>query len=264
MQNDECRMQNRENQKLPPSPLVLRGKGRVGGLWSRIFAVEGAAAPAAHPMAAMLSQSILQDGEIIILTLKPSLFFILFTCLRFCAIVLILMIATELWMPRSGYYPSRSLMEIGTLALLCRLGYAAFQWMGNLYILTDQRLLTITGVLTADVFNCPLRKVARTRLVYTLRERLLAIGSIEIIPMDESVPIHTGHRLHTPREVHPQIRSAMTRAQTVRLTPTAASCCPRRMLRAKIRILPAQTSPSQNKNPLPTQFSPSSAVQMTI
>ena len=119
------------------------------------------------------------------------------------------MIASKLWLSHTLYYPSRSLIEAGTLILLGRLTYATLQWMSKLYILTDQRLVSFAGIIAADVFNCPLRKVARTRLVYTLRERLLAIGSIEIIPMDEALPIHTWQMITHPRDVHKQIISAM-------------------------------------------------------
>jgi hypothetical protein len=123
------------------------------------------------------------------------------------------MIASKLWMPQSQYYPSRTLMELGVLALLARLVYAALQWMGKLYVLTNQRIITISGIHAADVFNCHLRKVARVRLVYTLKERLLAIGSVEIIPMDEMVPIHSWQMILQPREVHKQIIATMNRAK---------------------------------------------------
>jgi hypothetical protein len=181
-----------------------------------LHASEGTAAArpmAVHPMATMLSQSILQDGEIIILTLKPSLFYIPFSCLKFCAMVLILMIASKLWLSHVGYYPSRTLIEIGTLALLGRLTYATLQWMGKLYVLTDQRIVSISGIIAADVFNCPLRKVARIRLVFTFKERIMGLGSIEIIPMDEAVAIHSWQMVAQARDVHKQIISTMNRAK---------------------------------------------------
>ncbi|HEY1685647.1 MAG TPA: PH domain-containing protein [Tepidisphaeraceae bacterium] len=182
------------------------------------FPAEGAAAsPAApivaHPMAAVLSRGMLHDGEIIILALKPSLLFIPFSCLRFCAVVLILMIGSKLWLSHVEYYPFRTLIEIGTLVLLGRLTWATLQWMSKLYVLTDQRILSISGVLAADVFNCHLRKIARTRLVFTLKERLLGIGSIEIIPMDEAVAIHSWQMITHPRSVHQQILSTINRAK---------------------------------------------------
>ncbi|HWB52599.1 MAG TPA: PH domain-containing protein [Tepidisphaeraceae bacterium] len=178
-------------------------------------ASEGAAArPAAmHPMAAMLSQNILRDGEIIILTLKPSLLYIPFSCLKFCAVVLILMIASKLWGGHLGYGQERTLIEIGTLVLLGRLTWSALHWMGRLYILTDQRIVSISGIFSADVFNCLLRKVARVRLVYTVKERLFGLGSIEIIPMDDAVAIHSWQTVSRVRDVHRQIITAMNRAK---------------------------------------------------
>ena len=75
MMNSECRIENQMPELhsafcIPHSALSAN-------------ATEGAAAQpmAVHPMATMLSRSILQDGEIIILTLKPSLLYIPFSCL---------------------------------------------------------------------------------------------------------------------------------------------------------------------------------------
>lgn len=178
-------------------------------------ASEGAAAPPAvmHPMAALLAQNVLREGEIIILTLKPSLLYIPFSCLKFCAVVVILMIASKLWVGHIGYPEERTCIEIGTLALFGRLGWAALNWMGRLYILTDQRIVSISGILSGDVFNCLLRKVARVRLVYTFKERLFGLGTIEIIPMDEAVAIHAWQTVANARAVHKQIIATMNRAK---------------------------------------------------
>lgn len=167
----------------------------------------------AHPMAAMLTQNVLHNGELILLAIKPSLFYIPFSCLKFCATVLILMIVMKIWGPAMGEYHVRTYIEIGTLLLVGRLTWAAMQWMSRLYILTDMRIVSVTGVFTVDIFNCQLRKIARTRMFFTFKERLLGLGTIEIIPMDEDVPTSMWQTVSHARAVHKEILAAMNRAR---------------------------------------------------
>ncbi len=170
------------------------------------------ASPALAPLAALLTRHIIQDGELILLILKPSIWFIVLSMLRFAAIVLILMIAGVIFDDR---FPgnARTYVEVGTFALGGRLMLAVLQWMSRLYILTDMRIVRMSGVFSLNIFDCPLRKVARTRLLYTVRERLFRLGSIEIIPADESYPIGLWQTVARPVAVNDQILAAVNRAK---------------------------------------------------
>jgi len=172
-------------------------------------AADGIAAP---PLATMLTRHLIRDGEVILLTLKPSIWFILFTAMRFCAIVLILMIAVQLLMYQAPYR-ARVFLEVGALLIAGRVMWAVLQWMSRLYILTDMRILILSGIFVADIFDCPLRKVGRTRIVWTMKERPLNLGSIEIIPFDETLPIGMWQTIPRPREVHQQVVAAINRAK---------------------------------------------------
>ena len=63
-----------------------------------------------------------------------------------------------------------------------RIMWAVLQWMGRLYVLTDMRIVRLSGVFNVEIFDCALRKVATTRLTRTFREKLWRLGSIEIQP----------------------------------------------------------------------------------
>src|SRR3954471_22297468 len=52
-----------------------------------------AGAPTATSLAVLLTRHILRDGELVILLLKPSVWFIVLSSLRFAAVVLILLFA---------------------------------------------------------------------------------------------------------------------------------------------------------------------------
>ena len=185
---------------------------------STIHASEGAtaAAPAdqrhAGSLAALLTRHVLRDGEIVLMILRPSLFFVPLSSLRFIAAVVLLMLAGHVYDEKIPYSP-RFYLEAGIFVIAGRVTWALLQWMGRLYVLTDMRIVSITGVWNSVVFECPLRKVARTRLTHTLRERLLGLGSIEIIPQDEESPIGYWQMVSRPRRVHERVLSAIRRAR---------------------------------------------------
>ena len=91
-------------------------------------------------LAALLAGHVLQDGEVIPPILKPSLWFIVLSALRFVAVVVILMMAVALAdgrMPgRESYY-----QELGLFVITGRMMWSVLQWMGRLYILTNLRIV---------------------------------------------------------------------------------------------------------------------------
>jgi hypothetical protein len=171
-----------------------------------------APATATTPLTALLTRHILQDGEIILLILKPSVLFIVLSMLRFAAVVVIGMLAAKLFDEHFPGHP-RIWVEVGTCLIVGRLMWAVLQWMSRLYILTDMRIVRLSGVFQLDIFDCPLRKVARTRILYTMRERFCRLGSIEIIPSDDQLPIGVWQMVSKPIVVNDQIVAAVNRAK---------------------------------------------------
>lgn len=164
-------------------------------------------------LAHLLAGHILQDGELVLLILKPSRWWILLESLRFSAIVLIILLGLQLWPMNLTPRTLTLIVEIGLLLIAGRVMWAVLQWMGRLYLLTDLRIVRLSGVFHVDVFDCPLRRVARTRLLRSFRERLVGRGSIEIIPQDEDLPIDCWVTIKHPHRVHEQIQSAINRAK---------------------------------------------------
>lgn len=180
-------------------------------------ASEGAATAAARPvsstsLATLLASHILRDGELVLLILKPSVWFILLSSLRFVALALIIIIGAKIFNQHLAG-PYRGYAELGTTLIVGRLMWGTLVWMGRLYILTDLRILSINGVFNVEVFDCPLRKVARTRLMRGVEDRLVGVGSIEIIPQDESYPFGLWQTVARPKLVHQQIVATINRAR---------------------------------------------------
>ena len=136
----------------------------------------------------LLAAHVLRDGEAVLLVTRPSLWFIVLASWRWVAtgVAMLAAAAAVGQHYRGGLFapPFRGVAEAGVAAIAGRLMWASLQWMGRLYVLTDLRLLTVAGVLRSDVLDCPLRRVARTRLCRTTADRAMGIGTVEIIPAD--------------------------------------------------------------------------------
>jgi len=186
---------------------------------SNLFAADAGAAavvmPANTSLAKLLASHILRDGEMVLLILRPSLWFILLSSLRFVAAALVLIFAVRFVgaSSMSSHSAVRSLVELGVSAISARLMWATLQWMSRLYILTDLRVLSVSGVFTVDIFDCPLRKIARTRVIRSWPERLVSVGSIEIIPQDDSLPFGLWQTIAQPSIVHEQMVATINRAK---------------------------------------------------
>jgi len=172
-----------------------------------------AAAPTAmNPVRALMAGHVLRDGELILLLLRPSRWFILLTSLRFLGVIA-LMMALMVIFDEKVHLAKRQYFEVGILLALGRLTWGVLQWMGRLYILTDLRIIRLSGVFSVDVFDCPLRKVARTLLEISIQERLCRIGTIVIVPQDEEVPIAHWQMVSRPKKVHEQIMATISKAK---------------------------------------------------
>jgi hypothetical protein len=161
-------------------------------------------------LATLLASHILRDGEIVLMILRPSIWFIFFISASFAAFAIVaslLLAALDRGTHDYVYFESAAFFICG------RLMWAILQWMGRLYILTDMRVLRLSGVFTIDVFDCPLRKVVRTRLVSPAWEKAVFVGSIEIIPKDEVMPSAIWQTIDKPLEVHERLTAAINRAR---------------------------------------------------
>jgi len=68
-------------------------------------------------------------------------------------------------------------------------------------------------VFNVTIFDCPLRKIARTRLLQTWRDKLLGIGSIEVIPLADDAPEGVWQTIAKPRQVHEQLVASINKAR---------------------------------------------------
>lgn len=158
--------------------------------------------------------AMLDGGEIIELSIKPSLWYLLISAGRFTVLCALLAVATGLAAP-----PASS--AVGTLAITgylvaaaARVGVAALQWASRLYVLTNRRVLRFRGILTVHVSDCPLSRVADAELHRSVSQRLLRLGSIRVEPLDKRLEAVSWEHIARPVQVHEALLRAIRRARS--------------------------------------------------
>jgi hypothetical protein len=149
-------------------------EGRVGGNGEAV--AEGASG---QRLAAMLPRDLIDGGEVVILLLKPSLWFVVLGPLRTLAAIVVLTalgVAADTWLS-GGVYRGQVVLA-GSAALCVRLFWQFLEWLSRAYVLTDRRGIRVRGVLTVQVFECALGRVQHTEVVRVLREQLVGVGTL--------------------------------------------------------------------------------------
>jgi hypothetical protein len=157
----------------------------------------------------------LQDGEVVILAVKPSRWFALLVSWPWIVLAGIVAVAT--WLAGGALAASHTarLVVLACCAVACtRVTVACFQWLGRLYVLTDRRVLRFRGIFREEVYGCPLRHLLHVHLSATLPERALGVGSL-LFQGDDRAPAGEGHWLHLarPQEVLRLVEEARHRAR---------------------------------------------------
>ncbi|WP_428386737.1 PH domain-containing protein [Mucisphaera sp.] len=162
--------------------------------------------------AAMIPAELLQAGEIIILFLKPSLWFILLN--RLSTLAAILAITTAAYLTNQQFnnpIRPRDLLLLAIATIGMTLFWAFFEWLSRVYILTDQRIITLSGVIRVYVFQTRLEKIQHTRLIFSLRERLFALGTLTFATSGSAFEETAWPMVSQPLEVHQQVLHTLNR-----------------------------------------------------
>jgi uncharacterized membrane protein YdbT with pleckstrin-like domain len=121
----------------------------------------------------------LAEGEIVILALKPSLWFVLVKrASAFGTLVglwILLAAAHSFGWVSVPLYPITLVCIIAAVIVLT---WFAIDRLCRLYLLTDKRVLRISGILNRTTVEIPLHKVTTVVLHRGVLERVLGLGSI--------------------------------------------------------------------------------------
>ena len=162
--------------------------------------------------ATMLPAQLLQPGEIIVLLLKPSPWYILLMPLRSVAVLAILTLAL---LVVNGHWDTgisnREFVLLGVVLIGLRLTWQFVEWLSRVYVLTDQRVIRVKGVLKVAVFECHLGQIQQTDLLFSLRERPFGLGTIGFSTAGTGSTDAFWLMIARPLEVHQQVVAAISR-----------------------------------------------------
>jgi len=172
-------------------------------------------APASAPALAAekaVARELLENGEIIHLAIRPSLWFVPLASGPLILATAFLAAVAHLAGPRIGLdVPSYALAMLWALAAMARLFAGSIQWLGRLYVLTNRRLITVRGVARFQVHQCPLAKVRGLGVTVSPSERLLGLGTLSFQLPPGAEGIGAWANLAQPQKVRHEIEQAIRR-----------------------------------------------------
>ena len=155
---------------------------------------------------------LLDGGEIIILAIKPSAWYLLLTSLRWIAFGLILEVIASSRLIPLGVRAPWLLWQLGFLIACGRLAWAMLDWVSRLYVLTDRRVMRIRGVFNVEMFECSLQRIQNTYVTLSVGERLTRTGTISMQTASGGAGA-SWRTVARPLEVHEKLREAVNRSQ---------------------------------------------------
>lgn len=182
---------------------------------------EQAEAPAAE---AIVPAQVLQDGEVVLLAVKPSGWFVLLISWPVLFLSAAVAVGAYVAGPTAGAAGPAVIFFCAGAALL-RLMIACFQWLAQVYVLTDKRVMRIRGMLKVEVLQCPLRQIERTELTAARGERFFSLATLlfHVEQPDVDASETAWLDLARPEEVKRVVDEAIHRARLSgrRKAPTA-------------------------------------------
>lgn len=161
----------------------------------------------------MLPTDLLQGGEIIILILKPSAWYILLGALgHYTAII---GVTAAAWAAAGrgllGNVDRQEVVLTGMMMLLLRGLWQFVLWLSRIYVLTDRRVIRRRGVFTVLTFEATLAQVQHTEVSRLIRERLFGVGTISFSTAGTGVPEAFWEMVNQPHAVHRRVVEAIKR-----------------------------------------------------
>lgn len=167
----------------------------------------------AHRAGAAVPEGLLQDDEVVILMLRPSLLYVVLSSLGGLAAIGIVTLLLALVAVKVGWIPwsEGQAYGLGVAAAAARLLWQALDWSGRLYVLTDRRIIRRVGVLQVSVFEAPLRNIQHTSVFRLLRERIFGLGTIGFATAGSDIFDAFWVMLRNPFAVHRAVVDAIQR-----------------------------------------------------
>ena len=194
-----------------PAPKQAVGTGRSSGRMLNAGGVE--AVQDESDTAPAFVRELVRDDEIIILAIRPSpLFIVLAPATGLLFLTVLALVAAQLatmtpWIP---WTESQALL-LGLMLMAARLAWQALDWLNRVYLLTDRRIITRTGILRVRIFQTSLRSVQHTVIWRRVRERVFNLGTLGFATSGSDTFETYWQMLRQPVQVHRIVQDAVQR-----------------------------------------------------
>ncbi len=159
-------------------------------------------------------RSLLNDDEIVHLTLKPSLWYVAIASARVVAATAALAVALAIYVGNQWTTASATLFLGLIAAALLRVAVAALHWASRHYVLTNRRVLRCSGVFSVRIFDSPLIRISQIRLIHKPYHRPLSLATIQMRLTDDKRGEINWEHVVRPTDVYETLIRAVRRAQS--------------------------------------------------
>ena len=167
----------------------------------------------AEVAAHLVPANLLADGEIVILAIKPSSWFVLIASLPVLAGAAAVAAAAGIVDHYRPGTPDQLVYSFAATAAVARLAFGCWQWLGRTYVLTNLRVITVRGLINVGVTAAALSEVREAVLGQATPERVLGLGSIYCLADSEAKAAVSWSTIANPLQVQEILDEAIRRAR---------------------------------------------------
>lgn len=153
---------------------------------------------------------LLDQGEVVVLAMKPSAWYVLLVSWPVLLAAALVAIAACL-LHSAGH--GRMALVLCAAAICLRIFVACCQWIGILYVLTNKRVMRLYGVARVEVVSQSLLEITEVSIVSTALETPLGVGSICFAGRQGVLVEPTWTSVARPVEVKDAVNDAIGRAR---------------------------------------------------
>jgi membrane protein YdbS with pleckstrin-like domain len=194
-----------------PGPVDLLSFGVVD-FSASAFSADATAAAEVDQSAAGLARDLLEPDEIVILLLRPSLWYVPLSALASLGLIALATFALAYMsrLPWAGWNDLQ-VFALGAGLAALRLGWQVMDWLSRVYVLTDRRIVTRGGVLRVSVYQAPLKNIQHTAVFAGMRERLFGLGTVGVATAGSDTFDSLWLMVNQPHHVHRTVAEAVRR-----------------------------------------------------
>ena len=154
---------------------------------------------------------VLHDNEIVIMMVRPSMWYVAAISLRMTAILLLAALLIDRTGLAGRFLDERSLWSVAGILVAVRWVYALINWLSQLYLLTNHRIVVLRGATKVEIFQVGLCRITEARLMSTPLQRLLGTGNIGFATGGDILPQSVWLWVANAPRVHQQILQALSK-----------------------------------------------------